>query len=135
MVTLKELNPKNFKTTSEIDENLNKLLIAVNILREKWGNPMIITSGLRDIEDHKRIYREKGISEDKIPMASKHLFGQACDISDPDKKLQHWILNNLDVLEIANVYCEDFNHTLTWVHVQCAPYGSWKSGKSRFFLP
>ena len=55
MISPKELNPKGFKTTPEIDANLKDLLDKINIVRKTWGKPMLVTSGLRDLEDHKRI--------------------------------------------------------------------------------
>lgn len=129
MISLKELNPKNFPTTPEILENLTELLKHINLIRTAYGKPMSITSGLRDLEDHKRIYRQKGIAEDKIPMASKHLYGQACDVSDPQGELMAWCKNNEQELIKAELWCEE--GTKGWVHFQIVPP---KSGK-RWFLP
>lgn len=130
MISLQELNPKNFKVTPEIQDNLNKLLVAINIVRKEWGKPMIVTSGLRDLEDHKRIYREQGVPEDKVPMGSKHLIGAAVDISDPDGKLFDWCKANQNILEQAGLWCEEKdNHPR--VHFQIFPP---KSGH-RFFFP
>ena len=121
---------------SDIDHsvqvNLEELLKCVNIIRAKYGKPMIITSGLRSMQDHLRIYAAKGITDkSKIPMKSNHLIGAACDISDPKQELQKWILDNPEVLEEAGLYCEDFSASKTWVHFQCRPP---KSG-NRFFKP
>ncbi len=131
MIKLEELNPKKFKTTPEIDANLDELCRRLNLVRAAYGKPMKITSGLRDMEDHKRIYRNKGIADDKIPMGSKHLFGQAADIFDPKQELQTWCLLNVDKLEEFGLWCESFEVTLNWVHMQIIPP---KSGK-RFFKP
>lgn len=131
MIVLKELNPKNFPTTPEIDANLAELLKKINEIRFLWGKPMIVTSGLRDLADHKRIYHDKGISDDKIPMGSKHLFGQAVDISDPNRELQKWCKDNEKELERIGLWMEDFSATPNWCHFQIVPP---KSGK-RWFIP
>lgn len=131
MIVLKELNIQNFKTTPEIDKNLVELLEKLNKIRVLWNHPMTITSGLRDLEHHKEIYRKKGIPDNKIPLQSRHLSGQAADISDPDKKLQEWCkLNEAKLAEIG-LWCEDFNFTNNWVHFQSISPGSGK----RFFIP
>lgn len=127
MISLKELNPHNFKTTAEIDKNLQLLLVAINIVRTAYGKVMNVTSGLRDLADHLRIYASKGIPKDKIPMGSKHLKGQAVDIADPTGDLYQWCLDNTKILEQAGLYCEA--DTKGWVHFQIVPP---KSGK-RFF--
>ena len=129
MITLKELNPKNYPVTPEIEENLQKLHKAMNIIRSAYGKPMIVTSGLRDVEHHKNIYRKKGISEDKIPMGSKHLVGAACDIYDPTGELHQWCRDNPEILEQAGVWLE--TRQGNWQHFQIEPP---KSG-NRWFNP
>ena len=116
----------------EIKENLKILFGKINQIRDEWNNPMLVTSGFRSMDDHLRIYREKGITDhSKIPMKSKHLFGQAVDISDPNKELQGWCLNNENALEFIGLWCEDFESTPNWVHFQIVPPASGK----RFFKP
>lgn len=116
MITLKELNPKDYMTSIEVDEHLEKLLAAMNIVRKAYGKPMTVTSGLRSVEDQTRINPKA--------MKSKHLSGQACDIADPKGELQAWIRKNMKVLEEAGLYLEDFKSTPGWVHFQCAAPGS-----------
>lgn len=113
-------------------DNLAILLERVNKIREAYGKPMTVTSGYRSMEDHLRIYREKGITDQsKIPMKSRHLSGKAVDIGDGDKALKEWVLDNVELLESVGLWCEDFGTTTTWVHFQIeAP----ASGK-RFFMP
>lgn len=118
----------DFKTK----ENLEDLLRRVNILRAAYGKPMKVSSGYRAMEDHLRIYKEKGITDkSKIPMKSKHLYCQAVDFADAKGDLKKWITENPSILEEAGLWCEDFSVTKTWVHVQSVPP---KSGK-RFFMP
>lgn len=118
--------------TQEISDNIDQLLIAINKIRSAYGKPMKVTSGWRSLTDHLRIYREKGITDMiKIPLKSKHLSGQAVDVSDPNKELQRWCKANEDILEDAGLWLEDFSATPNWVHFQCVPP---KSGK-RWFMP
>lgn len=136
MITFKELLGNNSlaDTSIEIQHNLEELLKAVNKLRTEWGKPMTITSGLRSIQDHLRIYAAKGITDQsKIPMKSKHLFGLAVDFADPDGSLYTFALANQDKLAEYGIWCE--LDTKGWLHCQCVPYGSFTEGKSRFFKP
>jgi hypothetical protein len=115
-----------------IQENLNILFEKINVVRTAWGKPMIVTSGLRTMEHHLKIYAGKGITDPKkIPMKSKHLFGQAVDISDPNRELQDWCKQNISLLESTGLWMEDFSVTKNWCHFQIVPP---RSG-NRFFMP
>jgi hypothetical protein len=133
MISLKELNPKNFLLTDDQKNNLIDLQTRINVVRSAYGKPMYVTSGIRDLLDHRRIYIEKarrqGISNVRIPMGSKHLTGQAVDIKDSDGALYEWCKEHTTVLEQAGLYCEEA--TLGWVHFQSVPP---KSGR-RWFYP
>ena len=116
----------------EHQHNLEELLKKVNQVRAAYAKPMIVTSGYRSLQDHLRIYSAKGITDkSKIPMQSKHLYGQAVDIGDANGSLKAWVLQNTKLLEDVGLWCEDFAYTKTWVHFQILPP---KSGK-RFFIP
>lgn len=116
----------------DLQNNLIDLLDKINKIRFLYGKPMVVTSGLRTKSDQIRIYNQKGITDlNKIPMGSRHLYGQAIDIFDPNRELQQWCLNNTDKLEEIGLWCEDFSHTPNWSHFQTVPP---KSGK-RFFKP
>lgn len=108
--TLKELNPHNYPLDKETQDNLEVLIERLSLIREAYGKPMKVTSGLRSPEDQKRI-------NPKAPK-SAHLLGMAVDISDKDKELKTWLKDNLDVLETVDLYCESFDVTTTWVHFQ-----------------
>ncbi len=111
-------------------QHLEDLLIKVNKLRAEWGKPLVVTSGYRSMQDHLRIYHAKGITDpSKIPMQSKHLSGDACDLSDPDGSLYKWAFENQDKLAEWELWCE--KDTKGWLHVQRLPP---KSG-NRFFVP
>jgi uncharacterized protein YcbK (DUF882 family) len=122
---------KGKQIPDELKENLRILLERVNKIRSLWGKPMTVTSGFRSHDDHIRIYRQKGIPDDKIPWGSQHLKCAAVDIYDPKQELQTWCLNNVDKLADIGLWCEDFSATPNWCHFQIL---SPKSGL-RFFMP
>lgn len=122
-ISLLELNSHGYPTTPEIAENLAVLLERINRVREAYGIPMIVTSGLRSLEQQMKV-------NPKAPK-SKHLTGQACDILDQSGKLKAWIMENLALIEEIGFWFEDFEHTPNWVHFQIVPPASGK----RFFIP
>lgn len=131
MISFKELLSGNSIADVPIkhQQNLDELKKKLNVIRAAWGQPMIVTSGYRSDQQHRRIYSK--IGNLNPPMGSNHLTGNACDIYDPDKKLQEWILDNVQLLEELGLYCEDFSATPRWLHFQQVPP---RSGK-RFFKP
>lgn len=134
MVSMKELikDTPISDISLEIQHNLEEVLLRINKIRTAYNKPMTVTSGYRTMQDHIRIYNAKGIMDlKKIPMQSKHLYGKAVDISDPNKDLQKWCLANIKMLEDIGLWLEDFSATPNWVHFQIEPP---KSGK-RMFKP
>lgn len=131
MISMEELL-KDYKLEDQPEatqKNLQELLTRVNIVRQAWGKPMTVTSGLRTPEDQIRIYKAKG--NDHPPMGSKHLVGAAVDIYDPQLELTAWLKSDSGspVLHLADLYCEEGNSN--WVHFQIYPPASNK----RWFLP
>jgi len=63
--------------------------------------------------------------------ASKHLLGQACDLSDENGKLDEWLMTatGTKALEDCMLWHEHPRDTPKWVHVQTVPPGS----KNRHF--
>ena len=146
MLTMKELlgSAKLEDQSPEIQKNLQITLDKVNKVRAKWAKAMTPTSGLRTMNDHIRIYKdlaskkkrpfENGIyDESKVPKKTKHLFGQAVDVSDPKLEITAWLKANPEILEEADLYCEEGNSN--WVHFQSVPFGSYKKGGTRWFKP
>lgn len=134
MLVLKELlgKYKPEDIPEEHVDNLIDLLKRLNIVRERYGKTMTVSSGYRSLNDHLDIYKKKGITDQsKIPMKSKHLSGLAVDIADPKNELQIWCMVNEKTLEEVGLWLEDFSATKGWVHFQSVPP---KSGK-RWFLP
>lgn len=68
---------------------------------------------------------------------SKHLTGQAVDLSDDDGALDAWLItpDGQAAMEQVGLWQEDPGSTDRWAHVQIVPYGSWVPGKSRTFIP
>lgn len=107
--------------TPEMEDNLVKLIQAVNPIREAWGKPMSVSS----------CYRPEAINSSVGgAKASAHMMCQAIDIVDKDGKLAEFILNNLDfVKECGILGIEDPKYTQGWVHLSIRPA---KSGKLVF---
>lgn len=61
---------------------------------------------------------------------SKHMTGEAVDISDPEGDLDEWCLANLEVLADLELWQEHPAATKGWCHVQTVPP---KSGRRVFY--
>lgn len=122
-ISLQELNPHGYELTPEIKANIEVLLERINKIRDAYGKPMVVTSGLRSQHDQEMI--------NPSASKSKHLIGAACDVEDKDGKLRDWILLHLDLMEQIGFWFEAFDHTVGWVHFQMLPPGSGK----RIFIP
>lgn len=136
-MTRDELNPDKFPTTEAIEDNLTKLLGALLQIEAAYGEAFTVTSGLRSMEHHLAIYEKKnadlkkaGKPQVKVPLASKHLYGQAADIYDPHGRLWNWTMANLDLMAKLGVYIED-DTSVPRVHYQIVAPGSGK----RLFKP
>lgn len=140
-ISLKEIiKDVNFSSLPKpTQDNLMTLLERVNKVRDAYGKAMVVSSGLRTMEQHLAIYKAKGITDQsKIPMKSRHLIGAACDFSDSKKELQEWCKKNESLLKTIGLWMENFDYTSkpnAWVHFQCLPYGSYVDGKSLWFVP
>ena len=116
----------------EHEVNIDELLKVINPLLALWPHPVLVTSGYRSMQDHLRIYRSKGVPDDKIPMGSSHLVGRAVDISDPDLSMTHWLQTDptaITTAEKLGLYFEAGNKN--WVHITNRPP---QSG-NRWFKP
>jgi len=110
-----------------IQKNLETLIDRLSVIRDAYGQSMIVTSGLRSREDQERIYAGKK----KVPYGSCHLIGAAADIADRDGTLAAFVYANHELLTKAILWCEEPTMTRGWVHFQIFPP---QSG-SRFFKP
>lgn len=129
MISMKELNKKELPVSNIVESNLLTLQNRLNKLREIWGKPMIVTSGLRSEDQQKNLIKSGASTATK----SRHLIGAAADISDPEGELKEWLLKpeNGWVLETCQLWCEHWDSTPTWVHFQICPPAS----GSRWFKP
>lgn len=108
--------------TTEVEINLDKLLIPLNKLRAAYGKAMTVTSGWRPASINVAAGGAK---------KSNHMLGLACDFKDSDGSLAAWCMKNLTLLEEYGLWMENSAATKGWVHLQCvAP----KSG-NRVFKP
>lgn len=126
-IKLSELNPHQYPTNDEIDANLLELHDKINKVRDLYGKPMTVTSGLRSQELQNQLIVDGKSNASK----SKHLTGQACDILDESRELRDWVIANIDKMEDIGFWFEDFDHTPIWVHFQIVPPLSNK----RIFIP
>lgn len=106
----------------DLEDNLTKLLVALNKFRDIYGKGMKVTSGYRPGSFNTAAGGAK---------KSNHMVCLACDFHDPNGDLDAYCMSNLHVLEQCGLYLEHPDHTIGWCHLQCiAP----KSG-NRVFKP
>lgn len=127
MIAAKELNPHEYEMTPKMKQNLATLLERLNKVRADFGKAMIVTSGLRSVEDMQRIYK----NATKIPWGSQHIQGAAADIADRTGELAAWCFHNVAKLEQFQLWIEEPTMTKGWVHFQIYPPAS----SMRFFKP
>lgn len=111
---------KEYPLTPILEQNLSKLLIALNRFRATYGKPMIVSSGYRPGKYNKAT----GGAE-----KSSHLTCEACDFSDPDGTLDEYCRNNVSVLEQCGLWLESPDKTPGWCHLDIKPRNN------RIFLP
>lgn len=140
-ITIKDLLPKDVlfeQLDADKQANLRQLQQALTKFFDGYAGPLIVTSGLRSMKHHLQVYADinatrarKGLPSLAVPMASKHLHGQAADLYDPKSLLKKWTMANIKRAEELGLYFEDFAHTANWLHVQIVPPKS----RNRFFKP
>lgn len=129
MVTLKDfykgrditfkasLSPEIEKESLVTVERVNLLLSKYRIETRNYDTAYV-TSG----------WRPSAINAATVGAAkgSKHLTGQACDLSDESGKLDEWLMTPIGTkaLEDCMLWHEHPRDTPKWVHVQTVPPGS-----------
>ena len=110
------------------DEILTHATITVGKVNE-----LLARAGRSDIHRVTSGWRPRSVNDATSNAAanSRHLTGQAADLSDNDRNLCGWCVDNLDVLTEIGLWMEDPRWTPTWLHVQTVPP---KSGK-HVFIP
>lgn len=127
MKLIGELNPHNYPTNKNIDNNLKTLFERLQELQDAVGYDLTITSGLRSDEQQASLI----LAGKTNARHSMHLSGNAADIYDPDGTLKLWANDNLNFFVKTGFWMEAFESTPTWLHVQIQ---SPKSG-NRIFIP
>lgn len=135
MITLDDYYMGRDKTyatelTDEIRQNAVITVERVNALLKAFGEDRKVNSGWRPAEVN--------ASTSGSAKRSKHMTGQACDLSDVDGRLDKFCMANLDKLKEIGLWLEHPSATKTpgrfgegWCHVQIVPP---KSG-NRVFYP
>lgn len=105
-----------------LEDNLKRLLQAVNAVLQNYPGAIIVSSGYRPATINQAVGGA---------LASAHQTCEAVDIQDNNRELAKWLIKNQSLLVKYGLYMEHPGWTPTWVHLQIrAP----KSG-SRIFIP
>lgn len=99
----------------------NLLISAYNSVT-KDDEPRVVNSGWRPPAVN-------AVTPGSAPR-SKHMTGQAIDISDPDGDLDEWCLEHPEILQSIGLWLEHPSATKGWTHVQIVPP---KSGRRCFY--
>lgn len=91
------------------NDNATELLARVNRLLGYYGDYPGIRSGWRPPVINSAVCGAPG---------SKHLTGEAIDITDSTRFLSQWCDENLNLLERCELWIEDPHSTPSWVHLQ-----------------
>lgn len=102
-----------YPLTTELNQNLTKLLTAINFLQAHyWPYPMMVSSGYRPGKYNMMAHGTKN---------SAHLTCEAVDIVDVDGKLKEFLSSSINILAQCGLYMEDPSRTPTWCHLQIRP--------------
>lgn len=88
----------------------SELLARLQLLRDSYGQPMLVNCGYRCPEHNAAVGGA---------IHSAHLTGEAADISDSQGELRAFC--SPLVLEYLGLWAEDYGHTPTWIHLQIRP--------------
>lgn len=126
--------------------NVNMLWYKVSLFRAACRIPFSINTpvtpnrGYRTEEMHRQVYSKinanrvsTGLMPVQTPSKSMHLFGAACDIADPQERIQMWVRAHEDWVRKMGIWFESFRSTPTWVHMQIYPPAS--GPEDIYFIP
>ncbi len=102
--------------TPEIKANAAKVVETVNKLLERMQIAGHVNSG----------WRPAAVNDatSNASKGSKHLKALACDLGDADYKIRSFLRANPGVMEELCIWCEHYDYTPTWCHVQIVPPAS-----------
>jgi hypothetical protein len=103
---------QEYALTPDLEKNLGKLLVALNLFRTAYKKPMVVSSGYRPGR-----YNEKAGGATK----SAHLSCEACDFKDADGAIKQFVLDKPKILVDCGLYMEHPADTPTWCHLQIRP--------------
>ena len=132
MISMKEILKNRVELSDlpqEHQDNLKILHERINVIREKYGKPLIVNDGYRRPQDAPK----------HGSTTSWHFKGAAIDLDDNiEGTFWNWLMQeeNMQLLKDTGLWLEHGNYTHnkkygTWVHLQIYPP---KSGK-RIFIP
>ena len=109
--------------TEQIAQNAQRTVEVINQFLTETGFDGHINSG----------WRPPAINQATVGAAqhSKHMLALACDLLDPNGTIDHYCLENSDVLARIGLWLEDPRSTPGWCHLQIVPPAS----GNRIFLP
>lgn len=130
-MTLEDLNRNKYPTDQIIESNLLVTYQRAKVVEAHWmalGNsPFVVTSGLRSAGQQANLVK----AGKSTAIRSKHLVGLAVDILDKDDLLKKFLRENPLHLIHAELWCEHWEYTLGWCHLQASPPAS----GNRWFIP
>jgi hypothetical protein len=109
--------------TEEIHANVAILLPRINRLMQMFGQERSVNSGWRP--------PAVNANTPNAALKSKHMTGQAVDLSDPEGDLDEWCMENQDLLQQEGLWLEHPSATKGWCHLQSVAPKSQK----RVFYP
>lgn len=118
------------------DYNLSQmLLLHANATVDRANN--LLAQYYADHPDAAKTHVQSGFRPPEInaktpgaALHSKHMTCQAVDLADPDGLLDDWCMDNLDKLELCELWLEHPSATKGWTHWQIVPP---RSGKRVFY--
>lgn len=115
--------------TTEIVSNAQQTVERANLLLSRYK----AATGDAEIRKVNSGWRPSAVNSQTTNAAprSKHLLGQAVDLSDPEGDLDEWCLASPEVLQGIGLWQEHPSATKGWCHLQIVPP---KSG-NRVFYP
>lgn len=114
--------------TPEIVANAESTVERANLLLSKYK----AATGDTEIRKVNSGWRPAAVNSatPNAAVRSKHMTGQAVDLSDPEGDLDEWCLDHPEVLEELGLWQEAPAATKGWMHCQIVPP---KSGKRVFY--
>lgn len=97
---------------ADVKKNLMVMCDRSNIWGRQYPKSVLVKRGYRDPALNKKV----GGST-----TSPHLLGLAADYVDSDGQLALWFMNHIDLLKELDLYMENPQKTIGWVHLQTRP--------------